>query len=95
MKLYHLILTAILVGFLASPIFADGCYICGSGSSSNCEDYCKYSGSDTWDNRKKCQNAGCKVSGTASCPSASNYKVCTVKAETGNKDWLAFLTDNR
>lgn len=61
-----------------NTIYADGCYICGSGSSDNCKDYCRYSGSDTWENRKKCEKAGCKVSGTASCPTAANYKVCSV-----------------
>ncbi|PJZ47755.1 hypothetical protein [Leptospira saintgironsiae] len=56
---------------------ADGCYICGSGSSSNCRDYCSYSGSDTSESRKKCEKSGCKIGGTASCPSAVNYKVCS------------------
>lgn len=57
---------------------ADGCYGCGSGSSANCKDYCKYSGEDTWDNRHKCEAAGCKIQSTTSDCSASNYVVCTV-----------------
>lgn len=55
---------------------ADGCYICTSGSADQCKDYCKYVGDDTWDNRKACEAKGCKVGGTASCPTAVNYKVC-------------------
>jgi hypothetical protein len=55
---------------------ADGCYICGSGSTDACKDYCRYTGDDTWDARKACEAKGCKVSGTASCPTAVNYKVC-------------------
>jgi len=84
-----LVLSALLA-FTAAPLFADGCFICGSGSADNCKDYCKYSGSDTFDNRKKCEKAGCKVSGTASCPSASNYKVCSAKLDNGKKDWIAY-----
>ncbi|MBM9500069.1 hypothetical protein JWG44_07380 [Leptospira sp. 201903071] len=67
--------------FLLKDLSADGCYICTSGSTDICRDYCRYTGSDTFDNRKKCQDKGCKVGGTASCPSASNYKVCSAKTE--------------
>ncbi|PJZ53702.1 hypothetical protein [Leptospira adleri] len=66
--------------FFLRDLAADGCYICTSGSTDICRDYCRYTGSDTFDNRKKCQDKGCKVGGTASCPSASNYKVCSAKA---------------
>lgn len=51
---------------------ADGCYICTSGSSA---DQCKWHGSDTFDQRKKCEAAGCKVGGTTSCSTAANVKV--------------------
>ncbi|EHQ08456.1 hypothetical protein Lepil_3803 [Leptonema illini DSM 21528] len=67
---------------------ADGCYICGSGSTDACRDYCRYSGSDTFDNRKKCEKAGCKVSGTASCPTAVNYKVCNALQERSISEML-------
>jgi len=74
----------ILMGTFAgyNSIYADGCYICGSGSSSNCKDYCRYSGSDSFENRKKCEKAGCKISGTSSCPTAANYKVCSAWNES-------------
>jgi hypothetical protein len=50
------------------------CYTCESGS--DCQ-YCKSaSGKDTSEDRKACEKKGCKVSGTASCPTAANYKVC-------------------
>ena len=68
--------------FAATPAMADNCYTCGSGSAAACKHYCKYNGPDTFDARKKCQAAGCKVSGTASCPTASNYKVCVARANT-------------
>ena len=54
---------------------ADGYYICTSGSS--CGQYCKYSGSDNAENRKKCKNAGCKIGGTRSSTPGSNVKVCS------------------
>ena len=78
----------VLVGIVSLFVFnlgwssiaeADGCYICGSGSA--CGDYCRYTGGDDFNNRKKCEAAGCKVSGTASCPTAANYKVCTAGLE--------------
>jgi len=59
---------------------ADGCYICSRGSSANCKDYCRYSGSDTFAARKECEKKGCKVGGTASCPTAVNYKICSAPA---------------
>ncbi len=50
------------------------CYTCSSGSS--CQ-YCRSgSGKDTSADRKSCESKGCKISGTASCPTAANYKVC-------------------
>ncbi len=75
--------------FAATPAMADNCYMCGSGSSDACKNYCKYSGSDTFENRKKCQAAGCKISGTSSCPTASNYKVCVASAHTRLGEMLA------
>ncbi len=54
---------------------ADGCLICTSGSS--CGQYCRYSGSDNSENRKKCRKAGCKIGGTASCPKGANIKICS------------------
>lgn len=80
----------LFIGLVAnSKIYADGCYTCGSGSSENCKHYCRYSGSDTFENRKKCEKAGCKISGTASCPTAANYKVCTVLTEQSLLERLA------
>ena len=68
---------AVLLGvFITSglAIAGDGCYLCGSGSDDNIKQ-CKYHSSDTQDQRKKCKASGCKISGTASCSSASNVKV--------------------
>jgi hypothetical protein len=79
------LIAVILVSFFfLKDLSADGCYICTSGSADICRDYCRYTGSDTFDNRKKCQDKGCKVGGTASCPSASNYKVCSAKTQFPN-----------
>lgn len=57
----------------APAALADGCYICTSGSS--CQQ-CRWSGRDTQAERKKCQDAGCKIGGTKSCSTAANIKTC-------------------
>jgi hypothetical protein len=60
--------------FAAAPAaLADGCYICTSGSP--CAQ-CRYSGRDSQAERKKCQDAGCKIGGTKSCSTAANIKTC-------------------
>nr|WP_156844582.1 hypothetical protein [Leptospira wolffii] len=63
----------------APNLFADGCYLCSAGSFDSCRDYCRFSGNDSFDTRKKCESKGCKITGTAACPTASNYKVCSVR----------------
>ncbi len=60
------------IGFVA-PASADGCYICTSGSP--CAQ-CRYSGSDSQAERKKCRDSGCKIGGTKSCSTAANVKTC-------------------
>lgn len=69
---------ALTFGLFARPgtARADGCYLCGSGSSTACQDYCRYTGADTFTARKLCAKRGCKVSGTSSCPTSGGYKIC-------------------
>lgn len=82
----------VLVPFVSvSSARADGCYICGSGSSEQCKNYCRHSGADTFAARKECEKRGCKVSGTASCPTAVNYKVCQAPAEDTSKTLASLL----
>lgn len=50
------------------------CYSCGTGSS--CKQCASSSGKDTAKDRKICRDRGCKVSGTTSCSTSSNVKVC-------------------
>ncbi len=59
------------------PAWADGCYICSPDSA--CGQYCRHSGTDNADNRKKCIAAGCKIGGTASCPTGKNIKTCAAE----------------
>jgi hypothetical protein len=64
----------VIAGIGAAPAArADGCYICTSGSP--CAQ-CRYTGTDTQAERKKCQDAGCKIGGTKSCSTAANIKTC-------------------
>ena len=50
------------------------CYLCGSDSKDGIQQ-CRYHGSDPFEKRKKCQAAGCKITGTGSCSTAANVKV--------------------
>lgn len=70
---------------------ADGCYTCGSGSSEQCKNYCRHAGPDTFAARKECEKRGCKISGTASCPTAVNYKVCMAPVQDSGKTVAAVL----
>jgi hypothetical protein len=83
----RLILALALSIFWALPAVADGCYICNKDSS--CGQYCRYDGKDDGDKRKKCTSAGCKIGGTASCPTGANIKVC--RADTAPLERLREL----
>lgn len=63
---------ALVVSYEPLNADASGCYNCGSGSSAN---QCRYYGSDTSEQRKKCESMGCKITGTSSCSTAANVKV--------------------
>ena len=78
-----------LPGLMATPAWADGCYTCGGGSSDACKDYCRYSGQDTFAARKSCESKGCKVGGTAACPTAVNAKVCRAPAAAPSRSVVA------
>ncbi len=69
---------ALVVSLVLAPreASADGCYICAAGSSDVCRNYCRYTGSDTQQNRDRCRTMGCVIGGTASCPQAVNYHIC-------------------
>jgi len=75
MKRFAVLLVSLFI-WPAAPLPAEaGCYICTSGSS--CGQYCRYGGRDTGAKRKGCRKAGCKIGGTASCPSGSNIRICS------------------
>ncbi len=65
------------LGFwLGAPMTADArdCLLCGSGSSNGCQQ-CDAGGTDS-KARSACEKAGCKISGTGSCSTAANVKIC-------------------
>lgn len=76
---------------LPSVAFAgDACVTCGSGSSNGCQQ-CRLPGGDTQANRKECEKKGCKITGTASCSTAANVKVCKLETApiiTAQRDTL-------
>lgn len=65
-----------LVTLLPTAAFADTCVTCGSGSTNGCQQ-CRMPGGDSSEARKACEKKGCKITGTASCSTAANVKVCT------------------
>ena len=67
----------LMCGGLVTRALADGCYICGSGSSGGCQQ-CSYGSSDTAAARKACEKKGCKIGGTKSCSTAANVKSCSL-----------------
>ncbi|TGL55307.1 hypothetical protein EHQ59_04530 [Leptospira kemamanensis] len=68
---------ALMVLFSSTALFAEDCFLCGNGSTNGCQQ-CR--GND----RKACENKGCKISGTSSCSTAANVKVC--KADRSYED---------
>ncbi len=71
-----------LGGVAAPAAYADGCYICTSGSPCG---QCSYTGPDTQAARKRCADAGCKIGGTKSCSTAANIKTCRASLEQPNR----------
>ena len=88
MKRYALAATIALAALFGAPpaTLADGCYICTSGSP--CQQ-CKYTGSDTQAERKKCTDSGCKIGGTKSCSTAANIKTCRASLGTPKPRYAA------
>ncbi|MBN1498391.1 MAG: hypothetical protein JXA07_16585 [Spirochaetes bacterium] len=52
----------------------DDCYNCGPGSAGGIHQ-CRYHGRETYEQRKKCEAAGCRVTGTSACSTAPDVKV--------------------
>lgn len=64
-----------LSALVVAPIAASAgetCFLCGTGSTNGCQQ-CR--GTD----RSACEKKGCKISGTGSCSTAANVKVCKVE----------------
>ncbi|AFM12881.1 hypothetical protein [Turneriella parva] len=68
-----ILICMLLVPAVGTTIYANKCVNCASGSS--CQQ-CRLGGKDTFDARKRCEKMGCKITGTGSCSTAANVKVC-------------------
>jgi len=93
-RIVALAIIAVFAGtglLFSSSARAEGCYLCGSDSSNGCQQ-CRYGDKDTSEARKACAAKGCKVTGTASCSTAANVKVC--EASSAKPDELPAFTDN-
>jgi hypothetical protein len=84
MRKFILVLAVLVCSLmLAAPAMAgDLCFNCGSGSSNGCKQCKSRSGKDTQQDRKTCKDLGCKITGTGSCSTAANVKVCQSKSDT-------------
>lgn len=71
MKILLSILFVIGTMMAVPSLFAEDCLLCGSGSSNGCQQ-CR-------GDRKSCEAKGCKISGTGSCSTAANVKICKVE----------------
>lgn len=78
------VLAAACVALAPAAAWAEGCYLCGGGSSPQCRDYCRYGGADTFDARKTCEKKGCRVVGPSACPSGGSYSICQAPAPAGD-----------
>jgi hypothetical protein len=54
-------------------VAGEKCVNCSSSSSCN---QCRLGSKDTSAGRKRCEKMGCKITGTGSCSTASNVRVC-------------------
>lgn len=68
-----LMMLSVMLGGIAAADARD-CLLCGSGSSNGCQQ-CDAGGTDS-KARSACEKAGCKISGTGSCSTAANVKIC-------------------
>lgn len=91
MKKTLLAISLALAAFFAIPtlVQADGCYLCGSGSTNGCQQ-CRYGSNDSGDARKACEKKGCKIEGTASCSTAANIKVCKLETKSAASQIIAY-----
>ncbi|MCA9669858.1 MAG: hypothetical protein KC503_29890 [Myxococcales bacterium] len=71
----------VLVLGTSSSALAALCFNCGSGSSGGCKQCRSRSGKDTFKDRKFCKSIGCRITGTSSCSTAANVKVCAVRVD--------------
>jgi len=63
----------LMVPMVGTTVYAEKCANCASGSSCN---QCRLGDKDSSAARKRCEKQGCKITGTGSCSTASNVKVC-------------------
>ena len=96
MKLVQAFVCAVTLlggGMFLSAASADNCVSCGSGSTNGCQQ-CRLPGDnkDTFPNRKECEKKGCKISGTSSCSTAANVKVCSIDDSKSPTEVVAWTT---
>jgi hypothetical protein len=71
------------LGLWSTTVRAEGCYVCGPGSTPVCGHFCRYQKDDTFEARKECQQRGCKIHGKGPCP-AEPKLICSAPSTSGN-----------
>ena len=61
-----------VVASFSSVALAGDCFLCARDSSGSCAGAQQCRGT-----RDSCRKSGCKISGTASCSTAANVKICS------------------
>ena len=87
MKLVQAFVCAVTLlggGMFMSQAMAETCFNCGSGSSGGCQQ-CR-------GDRKHCEKSGCKITGTGSCSTAANVKVCSLDDNRSTTEVVAWTT---
>lgn len=76
------LLAGLVLLALPSVALAETCFLCGSDSTDGCAGAQQCRGT-----RESCRDAGCKISGTASCSTAANVKICASGEGVGEGVW--------
>lgn len=71
MKLATILMALALLAFAPTTASAEDCLLCAKDSDKTCEGAQQCRGT-----REHCREIGCKITGTASCSTAANVKIC-------------------
>lgn len=71
-RLLFVIVICLTLGLGVSIASADDCLMCAKDSTDKCAEHQQCRGT-----RAHCRSIGCKITGTSSCSTAANVKICS------------------